>query len=104
MSVSFGGAFEMETSAPLCLCLYQFIYPRQRGAMMRVNVRGKVTAFSCENGDVDIVHSSNFLHHFGEAEVVVPIECIQLLWQIEGDDGDVASGLQSDFLLDLRHC
>jgi hypothetical protein len=65
------------------------------------NLRGEVTAFACEDRDIDVVHGGNFLHQFGEAEVVVSIECVQLLWQVEGDDGDVASGLQCDFLLDL---
>jgi hypothetical protein len=74
------------------------------GVELESNVRGKVTAFSCQDGDVDIFHNRDFLHQFGKAEVMVSIECVQLLWQIEGDDGDVASGLQRDFLLDLRHC
>jgi hypothetical protein len=73
--MSFGGAFEMETSAPLFL--YQSC---GKVVELELNVRGKVTAFSCQDGDVDIFHNRDFLHKFGEAEVVVSIECVQLLW------------------------
>jgi hypothetical protein len=100
--MSFGGAFEMETSAPLFfLCQSAIFVIRKRGGQ---NVRGKVTAFACQDSDEDIIHNRNFLHQFGKAEVMISIECIQLLWQIERDDGDMASGLQGDVLLDLRHC
>lgn len=34
---------------------------------------------------------------------MVSVHCIQLLWDVEGDDGGVPAGLEGDLLLDLRH-
>lgn len=69
-----------------------------------VNIRREETSFSCQDCDVDVVHGGNLLHQFSKAEVVVSIECIELLWDVKGDDGGVTACLQCDLLLDLRHC
>lgn len=67
------------------------------------DLRGKVTSFSRQDCDENVVAAGDFLHQLGETEVMVSIQCIEFLGEVEGDDCGVTASLECDFLFDCRH-
>lgn len=57
-----------------------------------VNIRGEVAAFACEDGDIDIFTLGYLSHETRKVIVEVLREGIELVWQIEGDDCNLALG------------
>lgn len=53
-------------------------------------LRGEVAAFACEDGDVDVFTLGYLAHATGEEVVEILREGIELVWEVEGDDCNLA--------------
>lgn len=68
-----------------------------------VDSRGEVSAFACQDGDVDVVARSYLMHQRGQSIVQVLGHGIELLLIVERDDGYFAPGFEGNEFLWGRH-
>lgn len=66
------------------------------GGGVVVGLRAEETALAGKHSDEDVVALGDFAEELGDAEVVVLNHGIELLFQVEGDDGHLATGLEED--------
>lgn len=63
------------------------------------NLRGKESTFSRQNRDEDIVSRRDFVHQDGETIIQVLRHGIELLGQVQRDNGNPAASLESHCFL-----
>lgn len=88
------------TSAPLRPCML-VIFDYQR---LVVCLRREISAFSCQDSDEDVIAAGDLTHKAGDPVVKILGKCIELLGDIESDNGNFALSGQGDGLLSERHC
>lgn len=67
------------------------------------NLRGKESALACQYRDEDFLVFSDFVHCSRELVVRVSAHGVELLGDIERDDGELAAVLDEDGFFFLRH-
>lgn len=55
------------------------------------DLRRKKASFARQNGYSNVIAGSDFLQRCRKLVIQVAVECIELLWKIQCDDGNVAS-------------
>ncbi len=72
------------------------------GCLPASYLRREEAAFGGDYGDEDAIVGGDLAHELGDAEVVVLGHGIELLGEVQSDDGDLATGLVEDRF--LRSC
>jgi hypothetical protein len=65
---------------------------------MQYDLRGEISTLASDDSDVNVVHLGNLGHKAAELEVKVRIEGIELLFEVELDDGDAATLFEEDWV------
>lgn len=69
-----------------------------------VSKRREETTISCQECDCDLWHSSDFMHQARQSEVQILVHGIELLWDVEGDNCDLALDLEGNFVRWGHNC
>lgn len=63
---------------------------------MRSFLRREEASFTSQNSDVDVISGCNLAHKSREAVVEILSHGIELLLEIDGDDGNLAGDVESN--------